>query len=138
MCTKSALRSIAPLSHLVEVTAVFHLHPSLTNENLLPSFLLAPPPQWHTVRTLEIPNTANFQDYSAISVSWDGKVAVTSQEDSAMWVGRLNGIVDEDTITTTEELDFEGPGKVRGGRGANATSEGSEDSELPNASLYID
>jgi len=68
--------------------------------------------KWHTVRTLEIPNTANFQDYSAISVSWDGKVAVTSQEDSAMWVGRLNGIVDEDTITTTEELDFEGPGKV--------------------------
>mmetsp|Transcript_5260 Transcript_5260/g.10511 ORF Transcript_5260/g.10511 Transcript_5260/m.10511 type:complete len:408 (-) Transcript_5260:28-1251(-) len=67
---------------------------------------------WDTERILEIPQTANFQDYSAISVSADGKVAITSQEDSLMWVGYLKGVVDADTITSVEDLQFEGPGEV--------------------------
>ncbi|GMH63730.1 hypothetical protein TrRE_jg1246, partial [Triparma retinervis] len=67
---------------------------------------------WETIETLELPKTADFQDYSAISVSSSGKVAVTSQEDSMMWVGHLSGIVDEDTITSANDLEFQGDGEL--------------------------
>jgi hypothetical protein len=42
------------------------------------------------VRTLHIPAEASFQDYSAISVSNSGRVAITSQENSQVWLGWLS------------------------------------------------
>jgi hypothetical protein len=45
---------------------------------------------WKTVRILTIPAEANFKDYSAISVSNAGRVAITSQENSQVWIGWLS------------------------------------------------
>jgi hypothetical protein len=45
---------------------------------------------WKTVRTLHIPAEASFQDYSAISISNSGRVAITSQENSQVWLGWLS------------------------------------------------
>lgn len=44
---------------------------------------------WKTLRYLRIPALANFQDYSAISVNSEGRVAITSQEESQVWIGHL-------------------------------------------------
>jgi hypothetical protein len=47
---------------------------------------------WKTVATLDLPSDADFQDYSAISLHRDTMhVAVTSQENSQVWVGKLEG-----------------------------------------------
>ncbi len=44
--------------------------------------------QWGHRATLELPKTAYFKDYAGISI--DGlRVAVVSQENSALWVGKL-------------------------------------------------
>ncbi|GKY93143.1 hypothetical protein MPSEU_000282300 [Mayamaea pseudoterrestris] len=52
--------------------------------------------QWKTVRKIKIPKSANFRDYSAISLRPDtGKVAIASQEEAQMWVGSLLGRNDE-------------------------------------------
>ncbi len=45
--------------------------------------------QWHSVGTIDLPSDLRFRDYSALSVV-DDRVAVLSQESSALWVGRLN------------------------------------------------
>lgn len=45
---------------------------------------------WKTERILKIPAEANFQDYSALSISSTGRVAITSQEESQVWLGRLS------------------------------------------------
>lgn len=47
---------------------------------------------WKTVRKISIPKSAHFQDYSAIAVSADFKVAITSQEESQVWIGKLGGL----------------------------------------------
>lgn len=47
--------------------------------------------QWVTIRTIHIPSSAMFRDYSDISMTDAGKVGITSQEDSQLWVGQLNG-----------------------------------------------
>jgi hypothetical protein len=47
---------------------------------------------WSTLRTIEIPSSANFIDYSAIDISDDGRVVITSQEDSSLWLGQVAGI----------------------------------------------
>ncbi len=44
--------------------------------------------RWRSVATLDLPQALRFRDFSAISVSGD-RVAVLSQESSALWVGRL-------------------------------------------------
>jgi len=49
---------------------------------------------WKTVKKIDIPESANFRDYSDIEVTSTGKVIVTTQEDSAFWIGQLNGIND--------------------------------------------
>lgn len=48
---------------------------------------------WETVKIVKIPNSASFLDYSAIDITSNGRVAVTSQEDSAVWLGHASGIV---------------------------------------------
>jgi hypothetical protein len=47
--------------------------------------------RWVTVRTINIPPSADFIDYSDISITAQGRVASTSQEDSKLWVGQLLG-----------------------------------------------
>ncbi|CAE7785986.1 unnamed protein product, partial [Symbiodinium microadriaticum] len=53
---------------------------------------------WKTIRYLKIPATAHFQDYSAITINRNGRVAVASQEESKVWLGQLthvdNGVFD--------------------------------------------
>ena len=44
--------------------------------------------RWRSVATIDLPETLRFHDYSAISVAGD-RVAVLSQESSAMWIGQL-------------------------------------------------
>lgn len=44
---------------------------------------------WKTVRILKIPSTAYFQDYSSISINSAGRVAITSQEESQVWIGQM-------------------------------------------------
>jgi hypothetical protein len=48
------------------------------------------PCTWKTERVLDIPSDADFHDYSAISVNNAGRVAITSQEDSKVWLGWLS------------------------------------------------
>jgi hypothetical protein len=38
--------------------------------------------QWRTLKTMELPSSAYFKDYSAISINDEGRVAITSQEDA--------------------------------------------------------
>lgn len=44
---------------------------------------------WRSVRMINIPREAKFQDYSSIDVRGN-KVAITSQEDSSMWLGEID------------------------------------------------
>ena len=57
---------------------------------------------WTTVRVIDLPESAAFLDYSAIDINSDGRVAITSQEDSALWLGQAkgvsNGVIDPDTF----------------------------------------
>lgn len=46
---------------------------------------------WSTIREIELPPSADFHDYSDISVDENGRVAITSQEDSAVWIGKMVG-----------------------------------------------
>jgi hypothetical protein len=45
--------------------------------------------RWDRVHTIHLPAVLPFVDYSSISVAGD-RIAVLSQESSALWVGRLN------------------------------------------------
>jgi hypothetical protein len=48
--------------------------------------------QWSTLRTIKIPASADFTDYSAITLdAASGRVAISSQEDSKVWIGKLLG-----------------------------------------------
>jgi len=48
--------------------------------------------QWSTIKEILIPSSADFLDYSAIAVDEQtGRVAITSQAESKMWVGQLTG-----------------------------------------------
>ena len=44
--------------------------------------------QWDRMAKIRLPETVLFQDYSGIAVA-DGRIAVVSQESSALWVGSL-------------------------------------------------
>jgi hypothetical protein len=63
---------------------------------------------WKTVREIAIPKAVHFKDYSAISINAKGRIAITSQEDSRVWLGALthysNGIFDPEK----SELDARG------------------------------
>ena len=59
---------------------------------------------WETVRMIHIPNSAKFIDYSAIDITADGRVAITSQENSALWIGYVEGI--ENGVINPETFEF--------------------------------
>jgi hypothetical protein len=46
------------------------------------------PAEWERIATIHLPATVRFTDYSGISVAGD-RVAIVSQESSALWVWRL-------------------------------------------------
>ena len=47
---------------------------------------------WQTIRTINIPHSAAFRDYSAISLEKStGRVVISSQEESQIWMGQLMG-----------------------------------------------
>eukprot|EP00590_Aulacoseira_subarctica_P003288 CAMPEP_0172425954 /NCGR_PEP_ID=MMETSP1064-20121228/35055_1 /TAXON_ID=202472 /ORGANISM="Aulacoseira subarctica , Strain CCAP 1002/5" /LENGTH=339 /DNA_ID=CAMNT_0013169263 /DNA_START=195 /DNA_END=1214 /DNA_ORIENTATION=- len=47
---------------------------------------------WSTIKKIKIPKTAFFQDYSSIAVNEKGRVVISSQEDSKIWIGQLTGL----------------------------------------------
>lgn len=49
---------------------------------------------WITHSIIQVPKSAAFRDYSDISITPSGKVAITTQEDSALWIGQLLGVQD--------------------------------------------
>jgi hypothetical protein len=49
---------------------------------------------WNTIKTIKIPSSANFRDYSAMSMDSKGRMAITSQEESQLWVGSMLGQTD--------------------------------------------
>ncbi|KAL3920298.1 MAG: hypothetical protein SGILL_003334 [Bacillariaceae sp.] len=48
--------------------------------------------EWSTIRVLNIPETAYFGDYSSIDMDLSGRVMISSQEESQLWIGQLDGI----------------------------------------------
>lgn len=62
---------------------------------------------WETVKVIEVPKTANFEDYSDLAIqtranSSVARVLITSQEDAAVWAGLLD----------LEKFEFLGEGVV--------------------------
>jgi hypothetical protein len=52
--------------------------------------------EWKTLKTVHVPKSANFRDYSAITMDeTSGSVVISSQEESQIWVGKLLGQIDE-------------------------------------------
>jgi hypothetical protein len=51
---------------------------------------------WKTIRVINIPSSAYFGDYSSIAMDDDGRVAISSQEESQLWVGFLEGYIGDD------------------------------------------
>jgi len=47
---------------------------------------------WETMKILDVPKTAYFRDYSDMDITNDGKIIISTQQESAVWVGRLKGI----------------------------------------------
>jgi len=49
--------------------------------------------RWSTIRIISLPKSAYFRDYSDISMDANGRVIITSQEESQIWIGQLRGQV---------------------------------------------
>lgn len=60
---------------------------------------------WSTIREIKLPSSADFHDYSDISVDRNGRVAITSQEDSTVWIGRIVG-KNDDGLWDIDILEF--------------------------------
>jgi len=63
--------------------------------------------EWSTLRKLHIPASAYFKDYSAATVDHNGRVAISSQEDSAIWIGQLLGRDDKTGLWDLDKLEFD-------------------------------
>jgi len=48
--------------------------------------------QWSTIRVIHIPKSAYFGDYSSIDMDASGRVIISSQEESQVWIGYLDGM----------------------------------------------
>jgi hypothetical protein len=57
---------------------------------------------WSAVRTISVPPSAFFHDYSDIAIDAKGRVAITTQEDSQVWIGQMLG---QDPDTGLYDLD---------------------------------
>ena len=63
--------------------------------------------QWSTIRVTNLPKSANFDDYSDITMDTTGRVAITSQEDSSLWIGQLLGQDETTGLWDLEKLAFD-------------------------------
>lgn len=57
---------------------------------------------WKFQRHIHVPKSANFKDYSDIDIEGEGanaRVIISSQEDAAVWIGRI----DTDTFEFKDE-----------------------------------
>jgi hypothetical protein len=54
---------------------------------------------------IEIPETAYFGDYSSIDMDANGRVILSSQEESQLWVGHMDG-VQPDGLWDVLEMEF--------------------------------
>jgi hypothetical protein len=71
--------------------------------------------EWQTLRVIRIPESADFADYSAITMNAKGRVAIASQEDSQIWIGNLLGQTPEGLWNIAEmEFDVDKKGKKAG------------------------
>lgn len=65
---------------------------------------------WSTIRQVKLPSSANFHDYSDIALDQkNGRVAITSQEDSQVWIGQLIGRKEND-LWDIDALEFDDGG----------------------------
>ncbi|KAL3922418.1 MAG: hypothetical protein SGILL_002214 [Bacillariaceae sp.] len=48
--------------------------------------------EWSTIRVIKVPETAYFGDYSSIDMDPSGRVIISSQEESQVWIGQMDGI----------------------------------------------
>ncbi|MGB6019328.1 MAG: hypothetical protein WBF77_07000 [Sulfurimonadaceae bacterium] len=46
--------------------------------------------KWKRIRSINLPKTLQFMDYSGIDISADNTLAVSSQESSAIWIAKLD------------------------------------------------
>jgi len=67
---------------------------------------------WRTVKLVKIPAYVRFGDFSALTMMPDGMVAITSQEDSKVWFGRLLGIDSSGHLDTDRVAFDESYGKI--------------------------
>ena len=68
--------------------------------------------KWQTYGQLDLPKSAYFNDYSAMSIRDDGYVAITSQEDSQLWIGRMFGKDPHSNLWNVSELAFDEVGEL--------------------------
>ena len=62
---------------------------------------------WTTIRMINIPTSANFKDYSGITMNGSGKVGISSQENSQFWVGKLLGQDIDSGLWDINEVEFD-------------------------------
>jgi hypothetical protein len=64
--------------------------------------------QWSTYRELQIPASADFTDFSDISIHGPtGRVAITSQEDGKVWIGTLTGQIADTGLWDVDAMAFD-------------------------------
>jgi hypothetical protein len=68
--------------------------------------------QWMTVRMVNIPDSANFLNYSDLAVTADGRVAITSSEESEVWIGQLTGQDPSSGLWDMDAVDFDSNGDI--------------------------
>jgi len=104
---------------------------------------------WKTVKVLELPKSVQFVDYSAIAIHHATQsVAITSQENSQLWIGKLStgadGAFEPDTAAFSEGKVYDFP-RSDGGceaiycnvEGIHWISEGSDDSAAPGTLVAV-
>jgi hypothetical protein len=62
---------------------------------------------WTTIRMINIPSSANFKDYSGMTMNDSGKVGISSQENSQFWVGQLLGKDNNSGRWDINEVEFD-------------------------------
>jgi len=68
---------------------------------------------WETLRVIDLPSSAAFRDYSDIALNKaTGRVAITSQEESQVWIGHLSGLDETTGLWDINEMDFGDKGKI--------------------------
>uniref|UniRef100_A0A0G4FFQ4 Uncharacterized protein n=1 Tax=Chromera velia CCMP2878 TaxID=1169474 RepID=A0A0G4FFQ4_9ALVE len=66
---------------------------------------------WKTLKTVNLPKAAEFVDYSALAIKGK-RVAVTSQENSAVWLGELEGVDKDGVVADPKKVAFSDKGEV--------------------------